>query len=78
MTILMYSVEQGYLGEREYTASELGAIAARQPTAEELLQQQIQDLKNTITQDIRDKALLGDTADLQAIYDQIKALQAGE
>ncbi len=78
MTVLMYSVEQGYLGEREYTASELEAIAARQPTAEELLQQQIQDLKNTITQDIRDKALLGDTADLQAIYDQIKALQAGE
>ena len=61
--------------ERDYASQELADIASRQPTANELIQQQIDILRAAITDDIRDRASLGDTADLKSIYDQIKVLK---
>ena len=74
--VIEYDGITGARTERKYTTSELADIASRQPTANELLQQQIDSLRATITDDIRDRATLGDTADLKAIYDQIKALES--
>ena len=62
--------------ERDYTSQELADIEAAIPTENDLIQQQIDALRATITEDIRDRATLGDTADLKAIYDQIKALES--
>lgn len=61
--------------ERDYTSQELADIEASKPTANDLIQRQIDILRATITDDIRDRATLGDTADLKAIYDQIKVLK---
>lgn len=62
--------------ERDYTLQELADIEASKPTENDLIQQQIDIIRATITDDIRDRAALGDTADLKAIYDQIKALES--
>ena len=62
--------------ERDYTQQELADIESSKPTANELIQQQIYILRSTITDDIRDRAMLGDTADLKAIYDQINELKS--
>lgn len=73
--VIFYKLD-GSVIERDYTAQELADIEASKPTANELIQQQIDSLRATITDDIRDRATLGDTADLKAIYDQIKALES--
>ena len=73
--VVMYSLD-GEITERDYTSQELADIEASKPTENDLIQQQIDTLRSTITDDIRDRATLGDTADLKAIYDQIKALEA--
>ena len=73
--VVMYSLT-GERTERSYTLQELEDIKAAQPTANELIQQQIYILRSTITDDIRDRAMLGDTADLKAIYDQINELKS--
>ena len=62
--------------ERDYTSQELADIEAARPTENDLLQEQIDALRATITDDIRDRAMLGDTEDLKSIYDQIKALES--
>lgn len=62
--------------ERDYTSQELSDIEAGRPTKNDLIQQQIDIIRSTITDDIRDRAMLGDTADLKSIYDQIKALES--
>lgn len=74
--VIIYDALTGARTERNYSASELADIASRQPTANELIQQQIDILRAAITDDIRDRAALGDTADLKTIYDQIKALES--
>lgn len=61
--------------ERDYTSQELSDIEAARPTENDLIQQQIDALRAAITDDIRDRAMLGDTADLKSIYDQIKVLK---
>lgn len=73
--VIMYSLT-GERADRSYTLQELEDIKAAQPTANELIQQQIYILRATITDDIRDRAMLGDTADLKAIYDQINELKS--
>lgn len=73
--IIFYSLN-GERTERDYTAQELADIEASRPTENDLIQEQIDALRATITDDIRDRAALGDTADLRAIYDQIKALES--
>ena len=61
--------------ERDYTSQELADIEASKPTENELIQQKIDTLRATITDDIRDRATLGDIADLKEIYDKISALE---
>ena len=73
--VIFYSLN-GSISERSYTEEELLDIKASQPTENEIIQQKINDLRSTITDDIRDRAALGDTEDLRAIYDQINALKA--
>ena len=73
--VVMYSLT-GERSERNYTQQELKDIEVAQPTANELIQQQIDVLRGTITEDVRDRAMLGDTADLKAIYDQINELKS--
>lgn len=45
-------------------------------TGNDLINQKIAELRETITDDIRDRAALGDAADLKAIYDAINALKS--
>ena len=61
--------------ERDYTSQELSDIESSKPTENDLIQQQIDTLLATITNDIRDRATLGDMADLKEIYDKISALE---
>ena len=61
--------------ERDYTSQELSDIEASKPTENDLIQQKIDTLRATITNDIRDRAMLGDMADLKEIYDKISALE---
>lgn len=73
--VIIYDALSGAKTERYFTTSEIADIEARQPTANDLINQQIAALRGTITEDIRDRALLGDTVDLKAIYDKISALE---
>ena len=73
--VIIYDALSGAKTERSFTAAEIADIEARQPTANDLINQQIAALRGTITEDIRDRALLGDTVDLKAIYDNISALE---
>ena len=72
--VIFYKLD-GSVIAREYTAQELADIEAARPTENDLIQQQIDALRATITEDIRDRAMLGDTEDLKSIYDQITALK---
>jgi len=74
--VVYFDIASFELESRTYTAEEMAAIAASQPTANDLINQQIAALRATITDDIRDRAVLGDTADLKAIYDAINALKS--
>lgn len=74
--VIIYDALSGAKIERAFTSDEIADIAARQPTANDLINHQISTLRATITDDIRDRASLGDTADLKTIYDQIKALES--
>ncbi len=74
--VVYFDISSFKLESRPYTAEEMAAIAASQPTANDLVNQQIAALRGTITDDIRDRAALGDTADLKAIYDEINALKS--
>lgn len=76
MSEVIFYTLAGNRMERDYTSQELADIEASKPTENDLIQQQIDELRATITDDIRDRAMLGDTADLKSIYDQIKALES--
>lgn len=76
MSEVIFYTLAGNRMERDYTSQELADIEASKPTENDLIQQQIDILRTTITDDIRDRATLGDTEDLKAIYDQIKVLES--
>lgn len=72
--VFFYTLEGNRI-ERDYTSQELSDIEASKPTENDLIQQQIDTLRATITDDIRDRATLGDIAELKEIYDKISALE---
>ena len=74
LEVIFYTLEGNRI-KRYYTSQELLDIEASKPTENDLIQQQIDTLRATITDDIRDRAMLGDIADLKEIYDKISALE---
>ena len=74
-SVVIYDLESGERYERSFSTDEMEVITARMPTCNDLILQEIAALRSTITDDIRDRALLGDVDELKCIYDKINELK---
>ena len=74
--IIVFDITTGNIDERDYTTEELVAISARQPTANDLIMQQIADLESTVTERRYREAVLGiDNGWLKDLNDDIASLR---